>query len=297
VLGTLTALVLSVVGVVAYFGFGIYWLGWDGPVTKTATQAIPYPVAKVNNQNISYAEYLDDLSTMRRFFDNQIAEGAPAESVPNEGIMRENALERLIFMAVLEQEANSLGVNVTEEDVNQEYDALVAQSGGEASMEAELNMLYGWTPAKFKQKVLRPYLLQMKLSDALLEDESLSGEALAEALSVKERLDAGADFEELAIEVSDDPSAATNGGDLGLFGRGVMVPAFEEVAFSLAKGEISEPVLTQFGYHIIRIDDVSEVDGEVTEVSAHHILIATMSVEEYVDAKVKESDVSKYIEV
>ncbi|MBQ7690534.1 MAG: peptidylprolyl isomerase [Muribaculaceae bacterium] len=61
----------------------------------------------------------------------------------------------------------------------------------------------------------------------------------------------GADFAAIAREQSQDPGSARNGGDLGWFGKGRMVPQFEEVAFALADGEVSEPFETQFGYHII----------------------------------------------
>ncbi len=73
------------------------------------------------------------------------------------------------------------------------------------------------------------------------------------AAIIRERLLEGEDFSVVAAEASIDPSAATNGGDLGWFSRGMMVPPFEEAAYALEIGEISEPVQSDFGYHIIQL--------------------------------------------
>ena len=101
--------------------------------------------------------------------------------------------------------------------------------------------------------------------------ESLD-QALQKIEDIQDELNKGADFEELARKYSDCPSAA-QGGDLGYFSRGQMVPEFEKAAFALEIGEVSEPVLTEFGYHLIRVDD--KRDGEI---KARHILIeASMS--------------------
>ena len=73
-----------------------------------------------------------------------------------------------------------------------------------------------------------------------------------EALSIIERLKKGESFDKLAKELSIDRGSGKRGGDLGFFGRGIMVKAFEVASFKLEKNQISEPVKTEFGYHIIK---------------------------------------------
>ena len=75
------------------------------------------------------------------------------------------------------------------------------------------------------------------------------------AREVYEKLAHGSDFARLAKDYSKDPGSKDQGGDLGFFGRGQMVPQFEEVAFRLKKGEVSEPFESQFGWHIVQLDD------------------------------------------
>jgi peptidyl-prolyl cis-trans isomerase C len=88
---------------------------------------------------------------------------------------------------------------------------------------------------------------QVRASHILVKKES-------EAKKILEDLKKGSNFAELAKNHSECPSRK-RGGDLGWFGRGKMVPEFEKAAFSLKKGDISDPVKTQFGYHIIRVTD------------------------------------------
>lgn len=86
---------------------------------------------------------------------------------------------------------------------------------------------------------------KIKCTHILVEKQS-------QALAILERLKKGEKFSELAKELSIDRGSGKRGGDLGYFGRGMMVKPFEQAAFSLSIGQISEPVKSEFGYHIIK---------------------------------------------
>jgi len=86
---------------------------------------------------------------------------------------------------------------------------------------------------------------QKELSDA---------EALEKIKSLQKRIAGGEEFEALAKAESDDSTSGKNGGDLGTVKRGQMVPAFENAVFTMPVNQLSDPVKTQFGYHLIRVD-------------------------------------------
>ena len=91
-----------------------------------------------------------------------------------------------------------------------------------------------------------------------IDEQDSEENALDLVTSLKNRLSAGEDFEILAKEFSNDPGSAENGGDLGWAERGLFVPEFDEMLFNLEINQISEPVKTQFGYHIIQLNELQE---------------------------------------
>ena len=122
--------------------------------------------------------------------------------------------------------------------------------------EKETRDFYDSHPEKFT----RPE--QVKASHILIKadpemDENSKRKSRREIEKIRERVEKGEDFAELAREVSQGPSSA-KGGDLGYFGRGDMVKPFEEAAFSLKPGEVSDVVETRFGYHLIKATDRRE---------------------------------------
>jgi len=102
---------------------------------------------------------------------------------------------------------------------------------------------------------------QRQASHILIEGDDTEAKAKVEL--IKQRLEQGEDFATLAAALSQDTGSAAEGGDLGLFQRGVMDPAFEEAVFSMTKiGEVSEPVKTEFGYHLIKLTAIQTSKGK-----------------------------------
>jgi peptidyl-prolyl cis-trans isomerase D len=90
-------------------------------------------------------------------------------------------------------------------------------------------------------------------------------DAEARINALRARIEAGADFAELAEEASEDPGSARRGGDLGWVERGMMVPAFEEALFAMEPGTVSEPVRSEFGWHLIQLAEVEQSGGATFE--------------------------------
>jgi peptidyl-prolyl cis-trans isomerase D len=148
--------------------------------------------------------------------------------------------------------------------------------------DAEVKSYYNAHRADFKRPATAKLEIAFIPKAATAADTAASFE---KARAVRAEIAGGADFAEVAARESADPSAKVNGGELGTFGRGQMVPEFEQAAFALPVGEISQPVLSPFGYHLIQVEE--RIDDEV---KARHILIPIERSEQAEDALYARAD-------
>lgn len=131
--------------------------------------------------------------------------------------------------------------------------------------DADVKAAYDANRKDYEQVHARHILIAFKGSPAAQagKKELTEDEAKAKAEDIRKKITAGAKFEDLAKTESDDVGSAANGGDLGNFNHGQMVPEFDQAAFALKPGEVSEVVRTQFGFHIIKVEshDFTAMDG------------------------------------
>lgn len=141
-------------------------------------------------------------------------------------------------------------------------------AAGLLASDADIEALYASEKAKLTvEEQRRARHILIKLDEAA--DDAAVAAARKKAEDLVKRLRGGEDFAKLAKEFSDDPGSAAEGGDLGLFGKGMMVPEFETATFALKKDEISDPVRSPFGFHIIQVTEIQAAKTpELAEVRA-----------------------------
>lgn len=275
--------------------FRVYSGNKTDKFTVTVAKILRLPAAKVNDTRILYSDYAEDMKAIQQMRDYDMVNGGPSADLTDEK-MGEQVLIRLANNALIEKAAKKYGLKVVQEEVDAIKEQILAQFKDEEEANIELLNRYGWDLNTYIKKVVKSYILQQNLSQALIADPDIRIEVFNRATAVLERIKAGEDFATLAKEFGED-SSKDNGGDLSWFGKGDMVPQFEVAAFALKKGELSpELVETEFGYHIIRLDDRKTENG-VELVKVRHIIFRFPTLEQYLTDMAKTAVVHLYINV
>ncbi len=246
-------------------------------------------VARVNSTFISKEDYQRQFSIARQ---QLLRRGVPLDEA---GMKRlgDEVLEDLIDNELLFQESRKRGYDAEDQEIDEQFERVLAQFPDEQAFESALEEVH-YTESTFKSAIERRIVL-MKLIDndivpgvTVSEDESRQyyesnpeyfvqpkqvrashilivvedqnndqqkREALEKIKNIQQKLKDGEDFAALAREYSEGPSSA-QGGDLGFFQRGQTVRPFEEAAFAMEAGEVSDIVETTFGYHLIEVTDM-----------------------------------------
>lgn len=232
--------------------FGLVCLGLTGPVSAQQSNEISAEtvLATVNGENITLGHVIAARATLPQQYDQLSAEA-----------LYDGILLQLIQQTALAQTVETLPPQVAFTLENEER-SLRAGEAVERGLQGavtddDVQAAYEESITGFESQE------EFNASHILVETED-------EAITVKAELDGGADFAATAREKSTGPSGP-NGGDLGWFGTGMMVPSFESAVIALQVGEVSEPVQTQFGWHVIKLNDTRQNTPPTLEESREDI--------------------------
>jgi foldase protein PrsA len=230
-----------------------------------AIESVDGVLATVNDQEIVWADFEPELRQMVHSVSQQYSvDWNQADNVALLGTLQDQVLQTVMNRTLLRQLAAEEGIEVSEADLqarlDQEQEEIMA-SGLYASWE-DFKGQAGLSEDYFERLVLDSELIE-RLGQELApnsETEQVHARHILVAdketgQEVLDRLDEGEDWAALAAELSMDTSNKDDAGDLGWFPRGVMVSEFEEAAFALEPGTISDLVETDFGVHIIQVLD------------------------------------------
>lgn len=219
--------------------------------------------------------------------------------------MKQQAGQNIIKNLVI-QKVFVKNYKVEDKDVDAEYKTTKEQYGDQFET---LLKQSGMTEETLKEQIRASLAVKKAISDTITDKELKAKhkpEIRASHILVKDEetakkvqaeLAAGKSFEELAKQYSEDTASKENGGDLDYFGPGKMVPEFEEAAYKLKKDEISQPVKSSYGYHIIKVTDIKELKpfDEVKDDLKKQIIEEKMAdttfMNEFIDKELKKADV------
>ncbi len=284
------AIVIVLISATAVFAVGLYRFRLQGKWVDTVVGVVPFPVTIVNGTWVPYKQFTSDTTTLAYY----IAQSAAASSAaqPSAQDLAKIIINRLVYDAVLDQVAQKNSVAVSTEEIDKQLQDIATSSGATTdALASTLQQQYGMDVEKFKSAILQPYLLFQKLDQKYASDAAADATAKAKAEDVLKQVKAGTKtFAELAQQYSDD-STKTVGGDLGFFAKGQMVKAFEDVAFALDVGTVSDLVRSQYGYHIIKVEEkiIDKAKGE--EVHARHILIRVPTADDAIQSALQAAHV------
>jgi peptidyl-prolyl cis-trans isomerase C len=227
------------------------------PVNPATTSSVPPDkvVLTIGEQRMTAGEF------------EQLIDALPEQvRVAARGPNKRQFAEQLVRIKILSQEARKRKLDETplvQQQIELQKDTLLANAlfadmtANVKVDEATERQYYGEHKSEYETVHTRHILIRMKgspLTQRAGKQELTEEEALAKAQELRKKLLAGGDFAALAKTESDDATSGANGGDLGSFKHGQMVAEFDQAAFGLPVGQVSEPVKTRYGYHLIKVE-------------------------------------------
>ncbi|MFH1509026.1 MAG: peptidylprolyl isomerase [bacterium] len=262
-----------------------------------------WPVAVINYNNfISYSSLAEHDKAMEVFAnkssDEELGLGVNFSS-PEE--RHHIAQERLIRDTVIAEIIQNYNLEPNTNEINEEWDNLIQETGKEEDLLQSINEYLGWNKKEYLQFSMLPALREIKLHEYYLSTEDLDVEEKSKLnadienkmVQINEELNSKS-FADVAKEFSEDPYTATEGGNLGFVKKGDLGEDFDNIIFDNSIGLIAEPIKTDYGTYLVKIENIKYEGDEKTVDISYIYLSAADNFDNWLDSKINEASIIRF---
>jgi len=311
--GLLLVVLLILVGVDIY---RVYRIAATDKFTVTVARILHLPAAKVDDQIITFADYVDDMSAIKLARDTAKADTANAAgntlASMSDADLSDQVLWRSTSEMLLNKAAMAFGVTITKDDVENEKKTFLSGYQTTAEAEAEVLKNYGWSLDKFTEKFIRPMVLKTKLDEKIVGDTSKQTAVDARAQGILDQINQGTlTFDDAVKKYSDDVSGRTTGGAMQTISLSQLQSIQPQIATVItnvkAGAVVSTLVKRDYGVDIIKMVDrqpatstVKDAAGKTVKdenVTLAHTVFLYPSLGDFLDDAVCQAKFHVYLKV
>ncbi len=257
----------------------IYNRGSQSDLIEKVCKIIPYPAAKVNNNFITYYDFLQTFEAAQKFYEKQ-----SAVDISESELKKKVLEERLINNVLIQEVASDYNINVSRAEINQEVETIITNKGSQKEFEEFLADFYDLNLVQYKEYFIKPNLYYEKTNQSVIDDDSLNGQAKKDIQQALNRLRNGEDFYKLIEEY--------NGNANQQFKRGQLPAELEDELFNLEEGEFSDVLALAGDYQIIKLENKNLETGNFI---LSFIVVETTDLNDLLAEQKEKADIAIYI--
>lgn len=270
---------ILVIAFISVNAWQIYGLNSQSVFTEKVSKVIPYPAARVNNEFISYYDFLKNFAAANKFYQKQ---GINNLAVSD---LQKFVLEdRLINNVLVREIAKDYKISVSQKEIDQEIDLIIQNKGSQKEFAKFLADFYDLSIRDYKEYFTKPNLYYDKTNDVIIDDELLNGQAKKDIQAALNRLRNQENFYELIKEY--------DGVENQQIARGDLPAGIEDELFSMTEGEYTDVVNLAGSYQIIKLEKKDSDKGILT---LSFIIVKTVNIDDLLKEHRAKADIEIYI--
>ena len=285
VLGALLVVLLAAGGLTGF----VYTQSPTGDTVRKIVNVIPYPVAMVNWEPVSFQEYLNERDALENYMNN-----APQGAQQN--LSSEDVMDTLLNKVAVEQYARKNDIQLEQSRVDEYTEQVMGTGQQREQFKSQLESTFGWSVEEFEKRVVESVVLASQVNEWVQQNDSIQSDRKQVAEEALGRIDAGEDFNAVAEEVSGQFSAA-QGGDIGEVPANELPEDWRGNVEDLAVGEHTDVISGSSAFLIFQLNEKVEAETEegAPKLGLSVVVVPKKSLQAVVDAYLEDANVWKFI--